>query len=324
MNLLALIWSGIIAFGIIMYVILGGFDLGISMLTVFFKDEKKRDALVSAVLPVWDGNQTWLVFGAAALYGAFPLAFSTILPMLYTPIFLMVIALLFRGVSFEFRLKAVKTKRFWEWCLFAGALVATVSQGLILGAFVKGFSGDFFIWNSFGASCALFLVFGYILLGLDFLIIKTTGEIQEKTYAIASKVQYIILVGMMIASLWSPFLDPAIMARWFDLKNIPYLALLPVAATVLFLLHRRAIQKRQERMPFICAIGLFIACYIGFIISSYPYIVPRILTYDAASSDHSSLLFMLVGACIMLPPLLYYTYYSYKIFRGKITQSIGY
>jgi cytochrome d ubiquinol oxidase subunit II len=332
MDLLALTWCGIIAFGVIMYVILGGFDLGIGIMSVFFRKEHDRDLMISAILPVWDGNQTWLVFGGAALYGAFPAAFSAILPIMYIPIFVMVIALLFRGVAFEFRLKAIKTKRLWEICFFAGSIIATLCQGLILGTFVRGFTlptgaeySSIEQWfNPFGIACAIALIFGYVLLGANFLIIKTTGDLQKKCYAIANKAQYFILAGFIMVSVWSPFLDATIKDRWFNPENIPYLAILPVITLALLVTHWIAIKKKIEHFPFWCAIGMFIMCYIGFIISSYPYIVPRQMTYIEAASDKSSLLFMLVGACVMMPPLLYYTYYCYKIFSGKVTEKIGY
>ena len=332
MNLLALAWCGIIAFGIIMYVLLGGFDLGIGIMSIFFRKEEERDLLISTILPVWDGNQTWLVFGGAALYGAFPLAFSEILPIMYIPILLMVISLLFRGIAFEFRLKAIKTKPLWDYCFFIGSIFAVIAQGLILGTFVQGFTiqptselSNFHEWlNPFGIGCALGLISGYSLLGANYLIIKTTGNLQEKCFSISSKMQYIILLGFIMVSVWSPFLDPAIMERWLNLKNMPFLAILPFITLILFFLHRYAIKNKLEHAPFWCVIGMFLMCYIGFIISIYPYIVPRKITYLEAAADRSSLLFMLIGACIMLPPLLYYTYHSYKIFSGKVTKKLGY
>lgn len=332
MNTLALIWSGLIAFGIIMYVLLGGFDIGIGILSAFISEQKDRDIMVSTILPVWDGNQTWLVFGGAALYGAFPIAFSTILPIMYMPIFIMVIALLFRGISFEFRLKAIKTKRLWEYCFFFGSIIATAAQGITLGTFVQGFADPYITANSlmpfwinpFSIFCAIALIFGYILLGADYLIIKTSGEIQSKCYKISNIVQYIILFGFIIVSAWSPFLDPNIKARWFDPSHMPVLAMFPALTLLFFVMHWRALRKKQEHIPFWSAIGMFLMCYFGFIISIYPYIVPRTITYYEAAAPHSSLLFMLIGACIMLPALLYYTYHSYRIFRGKVTQAIGY
>lgn len=270
-------------------------------------------------------------FGGAALYGAFPLAFSTILPALYIPIFIMVIALLFRGVAFEFRLKSQK-KHLWEWCFFISSLITTIVQGLVLGTFVKGFAfsdpnstlsiSDWL--NPFSIFCAISLIFGYVLLGSNRLIDKTVGSLQKKCFAISEKVQYIILVAAIIVSLWSPFLDPDIKARWFNPQLMPFLALLPLSTAILFFTHWYAIRNRLEHWPFWSSIGIFLMCYLGFIISSYPYLVPRKITYFDAAAPRSSLLFMLVGACIMLPPLLYYTYYSYRIFRGKVTQKIGY
>jgi cytochrome bd ubiquinol oxidase subunit II len=332
MNTLAFIWSGLIAFGIIMYVLLGGFDIGIGILSAFIREEKYRDIMVSTILPVWDGNQTWLVFGGAALYGAFPIAFSTILPIMYIPIFIMVIALLFRGISFEFRLKAIKTKRLWEICFFLGSITATAAQGVTLGTFVQGFSNPYVINNSFipfwinpfCIFCVIALIFGYILLAADYLIIKTTGELQARCFKIANIVQYIILLGFIIVSAWSPFLNPEIKARWFNLTDMPFLAILPLLTLIFFVLHWRAIRTKHEHIPFWSAIGMFLMCYSGFIISIYPYIVPRTITFSEAAAPRSSLIFMLVGACIMLPALLYYTYHSYKIFRGKVTTAIGY
>jgi len=332
MDLLALAWCGIIAFGVIMYVLLGGFDIGIGILSIFIGDETERDLMISTILPVWDGNQTWLVFGGAALYGAFPLAFSAVLPILYMPILIMVIALLFRGVAFEFRLKAIKTKRFWDYCFFLGSLFATIAQGLVLGTFVQGFSlatnaaGNYiYEWMSpFALMCALGLICGYLLLGADYLIIKTTGELQKKFFQIAKKSQYLILFGFIIVSIWSPFLDSSIREMWFNPQHMIYLAILPITTLVLFAYHWYALKNQLELPPFWCVIGMFLMCYIGFIISIYPYIVPRQITYQQAAADHSSLLFMLIGACIMLPTLLYYTYHAYRIFRGKVTEKIEY
>ena len=332
MDILALAWAIIIAFGVVMYVTLGGFDIGIGILSIFIRDSHQRDIMISTILPVWDGNQTWLVFGAAALYGAFPLAFSTILPILYMPILIMVIALLFRGISFEFRLKAIKSKALWDICFFLGSLFATLAQGLILGTFVQGFTLDINAaghfshqWlNPFAIMCAIGLVCGYLLLAADYLIRKTVGELQEKAYAVSRTLQYLILLACVIVSIWSPFLNLSIKERWFNPQHMLYLAILPVLTLIFFAIHWYTIKNKNEKLPFWCTIGMFITCYFGFIISIYPYIVPRKITYLAAAANHSSLLFMLVGACIMLPVLLYYTYFAYKIFSGKVIEKIHY
>jgi len=332
MNTLALIWVGIIAFGIIMYVILDGFDLGIGILTALIPDEHQRDLMISVILPVWDGNETWLVFGAAALYGAFPIAFSTILPAIYIPIFVMLIALLFRGVAFEFRLKAIKSKRFWEYCFFFGSLVTAFVQGIVLGTFVQGFklaegtaTLTLYQWlNPFGVLCGIALIFGYALLGANRLIAKTTNDLQRRCFKISEILQYFILLFAVAVSLWSPYLDPAIKQRWFNSQNMLYLAILPILTIIFFALHWYSIRKKYDHAPFWLSVGIFLMCYAGFIISSYPYLVPRHMTYLQAAANESTLIFMLIGACIMLPFLLYYTYYSYRIFRGKVVDKLGY
>lgn len=321
-HFLALCWGLIISFGIILYVILDGFDLGIGLLMLFFNDRKNHDIMVSTILPVWDGNETWLVFGGATLYGAFPLAFSYILPLIYLPIFAMLLGLLFRGVAFEFRLKVPTTEKTrWDYCFFMGSLIATLSQGYILGDFIQGFKEVDIGFNLF---CAIALVFGYALLGSNRLILKTEGVLQQKCFTLSSKIQYVIFLACIIVSVWTPFLDKRIAAIWFDPHKMLYLSILPLSTLLLLFLHYYALKKSWEQAPFWSSIGIFLMCYIGFIISSYPYIVPGYMTYLQAASPPSTLLFMLVGAVIMLPILLYYTYYAYRIFSGKVNEKLGY
>lgn len=329
MNLLAFFWVGIIAFGIIMYVLLDGFDLGTGIISLFIKDELERDIAISSILPVWDGNQTWLVFGGAALYGAFPLAFSTVLPILYLPIFIMVLALVFRGVAFEFRLKAQASKRFWDGCFFAGSIIASFMQGNMLGSFIVGYNlgaeHSSFQWLSpFSITCGIALIFGYALLGSNRLIIKTQDKLQQHFYKISKRLQYIIVCFAVIVSIWSPYLDKAIFARWYNPHLMPFFAILPFFTIVLFLIQFYTLHKKIEKAPFFCSVGIFLLCYLGFIISTYPYIVPREISFTQAAAPHSTLVFMLFGALIMLPILLFYTIYSYYIFRGKITQPLSY
>lgn len=328
MDWLALAWVGIIAFGVIMYVLLDGFDLGIGIVSIFLNSDHDRDLVISSILPVWDGNETWLVFGGAALYGAFPLAFSTILPILYLPVLVMVVALLFRGVAFEFRLKAETSKRAWDIAFFAGSTVAAFAQGLVLGTFVLGFgkhSGNLYQWlNPFALTCGLALVFGYVLIGSNRLIIKTEGALQQAFFRISKRVQFVILFFAIVVSVWSPYLDPTLPGRWFNPHYMPYLAILPIATIGLFVLHHYGLMKKHDYIPYWSTVGIFLTSYIGFMISTYPYIVPRIITYQQAAANHYTLLFMFVGACVMLPILLYYTYYSYKIFRGKVTEKVEY
>ena len=321
-SFLALSWAFIIAFGIILYVILDGFDLGIGLLMPFFTKRDDHDIMVSTILPVWDGNETWLVFGGASLYGAFPLAFSLILPLLYLPIFIMLLGLLFRGVAFEFRLKVpLDKKNRWDQCFFVGSLIAVLSQGFILGSFIQGL---IHVNDGFTIFCSIALLFGYALLGANRLIAKTTGELQKACFNISRKLQYVIAGAFIVVCIWTPFLDKNIAHIWFNPHNMPYLAILPFLTVLLLGLHYWALKKSWEHWPFWCCIGIFVMCYAGFIISLYPYVIPRTVTYLQAAAPVSTLLFMLVGAVIMLPVLLYYTYYSYRIFSGKITEKLGY
>lgn len=330
MNPLPFLWAMIIAFGIIMYVLLDGFDLGTGILTFFIKDRMQRDITISSILPVWDGNQTWLVFGGAALYGAFPLAFSTILPILYLPILIMVIALLFRGVAFEFRMKANKNSHFWDTCFFLGSLTAAFIQGVILGSFVVGYQTGAaavtsYQWLSpFSIFCGLALVFGYSLLAANRLIIKTSGELQQHFYHISTMLQYAVMVFVVAVSIWSPHLNSFLYERWYNTDLMPLLAILPFFTVVFFYLHIYGLKKQHEKLPFFASVGIFLMCYIGFLISSFPFIVPRHIDFLQAAAPDSTLVFMLVGALIMLPILLVYTVYSYYIFRGKIEKPLSY
>ncbi len=331
-TIVAFIWYAIIAFGIIMYVTLDGFTLGTGIVMPFI-NQKERDLAMSVILPTWDGNQTWLVLGAAALYGAFPKAFSTILPVLYFPIFIMIIFLLFRGVTFEFRLKAHEGKKNWDRLFITSSVIVAVVQGFILATFVKGFESlsladsilDYNLWfSSFGVVAAIGLLFGYALLGSTRLILKTTGKIQQEMFSLAKKLLVLVFILMVIVSILTPFVDKALNDFWFDPKRMPYLAILPIITLILMAYCMWALVKKRDIAPYWCTVGIFLCGYIGFGLSTYPYIVPHTMTFMQAASPQNSLQFILVGAVIMLPILLFYTWYSYRIFKGKVSEVIKY
>jgi cytochrome d ubiquinol oxidase subunit II len=320
----------VIGFCIIMYVLLDGFDLGIGILFLFFHDRKDRDIMVSSVLPVWDGNQTWLVLGGASLYGFFPKAFSLLLPALYLPIMTMVIALLFRGITFEFRLKTKKSFRKWDILFCVSSTVVTLVQGLMLGTFVKGFTLGpnytliFDLFTPFNITCALALLFGYPLLAATWIISKTTGNLQKRMFEVTKIALGAVIFFLCVISLWSPFIDSQIQQIWFNPKYIYKLAFLPIFTGCLIVYFVYALQKRREYILFWLTLGIFICSYIGFGISTFPYIVPHVLTIFQMAAPKSSLLFLIVGALLLLPVLLAYTSYSYYVFRGKVTEMIGY
>jgi len=330
-HLLPLVWIGIIAFGVVMYVILDGFTLGTAMVS-YFMDEHERDLAVSVILPTWDGNQTWLVLGGATMYGAFPQAFAAILPALYMPLILMVIALLLRGVAFEFRLKATTSKPMWEHVFFASSLFATIIQGLIVGTFVQGFdineathqvSTNNFL-SLFNLFTSLSLVFGYSLLGATRLILKTEGPMQDKMYRFAKYLSIYIIGAVGVVSIWTPFLRENIFERWFAGDHWLYLMVLPYITFLAFVILQWALYHRDDRVPFWSSVVLFLCSYVGFLISLFPFIVPYHIPFWEAAAPESTLRFILVGAVIMLPLLLIYTGYAYHIFSGKVKDVLRY
>lgn len=329
---LPLIWAGVIAFGIFMYVVMDGFDLGIGILFPFIRDKEERDAMMNTVAPIWDGNETWLVLGGAGLFAAFPLAYSVVLTALYLPLIIMLIALIFRGVAFEFRFKAKRTRYVWDAAFIGGSLVATFAQGVVLGAFVEGikvadrqFVGGAFDWLApFPLFCGAGLVVGYAMLGCAWLLMKTEGRLQRKMYKLMLPLTCLLLLFISAVSIWTPLTQPAIAQRWFTLPNLFYFMPVPtlVAVTVLGIV--RAIQLKKDKQPFVLTLALIALAYTGLAISMWPNIVPPSLSIWDASAPHSSQAFALVGVTIMVPIILIYTAYSYWVFRGKVKVGEGY
>jgi len=329
--LLPLIWLMIIGFCIVMYVILDGFTLGTGMLLPLMT-EAERDIAKSVILPTWDGNQTWLVLGMASLYGAFPLAFSALLPALYTPLLLMVTALLLRGVAFEFRLKEQKYKRYWDWVFALSSLVAALVQGIILANVVKGFlpvKNSYVVtvatWlTPFTLFAALSLVCGYCLLGSARLIMKTTHHLQEKMFKIAIVFAWLVVIATAVVCIWTPLLNDFVADRWFAEGHWIYLGVLPYLTVMAFIVLIISLFKRNDFYPFWASSVLFLCPYIGFVISIFPYIIPYHLKFYETASPANTLRFMLVGALILLPTLLCYTAYTYRVFGGKVKETLHY
>lgn len=326
MNSLALIWLGVIAFIVIMYVLLDGFTLGVGLLFPWIQDTKDRDDMISTVLPVWDGNETWLVFAGAALYAGFPQAFGVLLSALYLPLILLVVGLLLRGVSFEFIHKAPPTGvHIWEKCFFLGSLIAVVAQGIFVSNYVRGLIANPMTgnieahewWSWFNLFCAVALIIGYTLLGSARLIKKTHGHLQEKLFSISSKLQWLLLFIFIVVGIYSPATHSSF-KTWFVLHNSPFMIMFIISAIILMAVHAFAIKKRIESLPFIALITIFIIAYIGFGINNLPYLVPYQLTFMQAKADDNALMLMLYGAAVLLPLLLFYTGYAYHIFGGKI------
>jgi len=335
---LSLIWVGIIAFGLMMYVVMDGFDLGIGILFPFVPDAGDRDLMVNTVAPVWDGNETWLVLGGAGLMAAFPLAYSVLLSALYIPIVLMLMGLILRGVAFEFRFKADVTHRpLWDIAFAGGSYAAAFFQGAALGAFIDGFvvtgpsyDGGALDWlTPFSVFTGVGVIVCYALLGSTWLIMKTEGTLQGKMIAYARRIVPALLAGIGIVSLWTPWAHADIATRWFSMPNILYFAPVPilVLATcwqLLRLLTGGSQGKVPGALPFLLALFLLFLGYSGLAISVWPHIIPPGVAFRDAAAPVQSQAFALVGAVLIIPVILAYTGWAYYVFRGKVTGSEGY
>ncbi|MEP1448907.1 MAG: cytochrome d ubiquinol oxidase subunit II [Paraglaciecola sp.] len=323
---LTIIWAGIIGFGLMMYVLMDGFDLGQGILFPFAPDEKARDTMMNSVAPVWDGNETWLVLGGAGLLAAFPLVYSVFLPALYIGVFLLLAGLIFRGVAFEFRFKAKTSKYLWSWSFSVGSTVAAFAQGAVVGAYIQGFettgmvySGGPLDWlTPFSVLTGFGLVVGYALLGSTWLIMKTEGELQDWAYKITPRLLAGLLTVFAIVCIYTPFVDPFVRTRWFD--HISVLWVLPAMALYCSYLVIRAVKKKQDGLPFVATMGVFLFSYLGLLASKWPYIVPPKYTIWDAASSYNSQLFLLLGFLFVIPVVLGYTTWTYWVFRGKVKE----
>lgn len=335
---LPVIWFGVIGFGILMYVLLDGFVLGLGILAPFSENEAQLDHMMNTAAPIWDGNETWLVLGGAGLLAAFPKAYALILSSLYLPVLLMLVALVFRGVAFEFRFKAQRSKFLWGWAFALGSLCAAFWQGVILGAVVEGmpmqvgtyigsglFGNAFAFFSPFSMLTGVAVVFGYALLGACWLILKTEGPLQQTARTLARPLLLVVVVFMGLVSAWLPFLDSRIMARWFEGGNFWWLSPVPLLVLVnAFALWRAVMQQDRDAKPFLLTMCFFVLGFAGLVLGIWPYIVPPTLTIWQAASPPSSQGFVLVGLVVLLPVILGYTYWSYRVFAGKVSADSGY
>ncbi|PJD90622.1 MAG: cytochrome d ubiquinol oxidase subunit II [Legionella sp.] len=329
---LPLIWAVIIATAIFLYVFLDGFDLGIGILFPFAPSDKCRDRMMNSIAPFWDGNETWLVLGGGGLLAAFPLAYAILLPAFYLPIIFMLLGLILRGVSFEFRFKTSGlSKRLWDYAFHLGSLAAAFFQGMILGAFVQGvqvtgrnFSGGPTEWaTGFSVMTGLALVCGYSLLGATWLIMKTEDKTQVWARRMARYALLLVGIFMVLVSMIMPTINQSIHHFWLDYKYV--LIVLPMLAAMAWGVIWNDVRNQQaEFRPFILAMGLFLCCYLGLAISFYPWIVPFHYTIWDAAASGPGLSLLLVGVLPLLPLILAYTAYSYYVFRGKSSHEHSY
>ncbi|MBS0519983.1 MAG: cytochrome d ubiquinol oxidase subunit II [Proteobacteria bacterium] len=319
------IWAFIITFAIFAYVVMDGFDLGIGILFPLFAPGSERDRAMNSIAPVWDGNETWLVLGGGGLMAAFPIAYGVILSALYTPIIAMLLALIFRGVAFEFRWRDAGHRKYWDFAFALGSFVAALAQGITLGGLLQGiavhervYAGGWWDWVSpFSILVGVSLVCGYALLGATWLIMKSDGDLQAHSQRLALRFGLATIAGMAAVSAATPFLSNDYATRWFAWPQVLFTAQVPLLVAIASVAFFFALRHRRDYWPFLLSLALFALGLIGLGISLYPYVVPRALTIWDAASPSASLGFMLVGAVIMVPIILAYTGYAYWVFRGK-------
>jgi cytochrome bd ubiquinol oxidase subunit II len=320
--ILPLVWAAILALAVFLYVVLDGFDLGLGALFLLAPAHKDRDAMMGSVAPFWDGNETWLVMGGGGLLAAFPLAYAVMMPALYLPIILMLIGLILRGVAFEFRFKADRSRFLWDVAFAGGSILAALMQGACLGAFIQGFAvtdgrfaGGTLDWlTPFSVVTAVALLAGYVLLSAGWLIMKADEDLREWAYGVARYALIAVAVFILIFSLWTPFQHPEIAERWFTPANMVMLSPVPLITAASIAALWMALKRRQRYVPFLLAVAIFVLCYTGLGVSLFPYIIPPSITIWQAAAAPESQLFMLYGAIPILPIILGYTAYSYYVF----------
>ncbi len=325
---LPLIWFGLLVTALFLYVMLDGFDLGVGILFPFAPSDACRDRMMNSIAPFWDGNETWLVLSGGGLFAAFPLAYAILMPALYMPVILMLLGLIFRGVAFEFRFKAVKSRFVWDYAFHFGSIVAAFMQGMILGAIVKGvqvegrsFAGQPFDWlSAYSLMTGVALLFGYALLGSTWLVMKTGEITQQWARKCASYVLGYVGVFMGIVSISMPIMNAGVRDLWFSLPDFFYLLPVPLVTAGLFVMIWHDLHRGRQTRPFFMSIGVFFMGYLGLGVSLWPWLVPFSITFRQAAAAGTSQSFLLVGAAITLPVTITYTAYCYYVFRGKASQ----
>ncbi|MHC1730001.1 MAG: cytochrome d ubiquinol oxidase subunit II [Syntrophobacteraceae bacterium] len=329
---LPLIWFGLIVTALFLYVLLDGFDLGVGILFPFAPSDQCRDRMMNSIAPFWDGNETWLVLSGGGLFAAFPLAYAILMPALYIPVILMLLGLIFRGVAFEFRFKAVKSRFIWDYAFHFGSIAAAFMQGMIIGAVVKGitvqgrsFAGQTFDWlSAYSFMTGVGLLFGYALLGSTWLVMKTDGVTQEWARKCASYVLGYVGLFLGIVSISMPLMHEYVKILWFTLPNFLYLLPIPLITAGFFIIMWSDLHKGREYRPFFLSIGIFFTGYIGLGISTWPWLVPFAFTFREAAAAATSQSFLLVGTAVILPVVLTYTGFCYYLFRGKVSHESYY
>jgi cytochrome bd ubiquinol oxidase subunit II len=325
------VWALLIALSMILYVILDGISLGVALLFPTAADEDERNTMMNTIAPVWDANQTWLVFGGAAIFAAFPTVYGVLSSALYIPLMTFIMGLIFRGVTFGLREHAGR-KAPWDKAFFWGSLVAVLSQGLVLGGLLSGiavtgggFSGGSLDWfTPFSVMVSLALIPGYTMLASCYLIVKTQGKIQERALHYARLSALVVFFFMAVVTVWTPYHYPSVWTNWFGAPRIYFVWCFPLLGMVAAYRLLKSLKERRETAPLMYAVGLFLSGYLGLVTSLYPYAIPPVVTLAQAAAQPETLRITLWGAIIVLPFVVGYAIYSYAVFRGKVDADLYY
>ena len=318
-------WVAVLTISMLLYVLLDGFDLGVGMLFGLTSDEAKRRAMMSAVAPVWDGNETWLVSAGVVLWGAFPAGYATVISAFYLPVLLMLAGLILRGVAFEFRYKTTRLRWIWDTGFSGGSFVAAFMQGLMVGALVEGlpiadgrYTGGTLGWLSpFAVLCGVGLCVGYALLGACWLVRKCEGEIRSAAYRYIRFLAGGLFAFLVVVFIYALVMNLQVMGRWLER---PYLFVFPAIGAIAAVVLAADIRRHRDGTPFYMVALIFAAAFGTLAISFWPYMIPFSITIEQAAAPHASLAFMFWGAGLFIFPLmLIYTAVNYTVFRGKVS-----
>lgn len=325
---LAIIFAALTGLSVIVYALLDGYDLGVGILFPMGKDqesESRRDTMIASIGPFWDANETWLVLAIGLLLIAFPAAHSIVMYHLYLPVAVMLIGLIMRGVAFDFRAKAaVDHKYHWDMCFKAGSIITSVSQGYMLGLYVIGFESSA-LALLFACVSALGVTAAYSYIGSGWLIMKTEGALQKKSVNWAQLSGRLTAIGIIAVSIINPLVNPTVFERWFQMPLAMFVLLIPALCIAAFIVNDRLLARlpkvddRHCYWPFVLTAIIFILSFLALGFSFMPDIVPGKMTIWQAASAPESLRFILYGAVVVIPIILAYTIFAYKIFHGKAT-----
>jgi cytochrome bd ubiquinol oxidase subunit II len=319
---LPLIFAALMGLAILAYVVLDGYDLGVGML-MLAAEREEHDRMIASIGPFWDANETWLVLGIGLLLVAFPVAHGVVLGALYLPVAVMLVGLMARGVAFELRIKAEGWHReLWNWLFCAGSYVAAFAQGLMLGRFITGFEPGFLAWV-FALLVGASLCGGYMLLGATWLVLRTEGELRDKSAVWARWGLGWVALGVALVSIATPLASATVSARWFDFPRTLFLMILP-ALTLAAGVFTWVTLEKSDTKPFLGAVAIYVLAFAGLAYSLFPYVVMDSLTIWDAAAHESALSFVLVGTTIVLPFIVGYTFYAYRVFRGKVREGSHY